>query len=261
MMFESVVPHKERPDRPIQEMWQEFCTTLISTNRPGIKRLLNWMQSDIGNGTLNFVNAPASTRFHGSYPGGLLEHSLNVYTRLMVYVEAELSMAMPEDKMGPEETDRFVNSCTTVALLHDICKIGFYTLETKDVKQYCENGSKSDKGGQFEWVPVNIYKCRDTHKLGHGAASVEIIERFLGVNGLSEAEKFAIRYHMGDFANEPETSGVYNKYPLAVLLHLADLSATYLDERECDDSMDIFWKNLNSFARPVKKPQPEPQGR
>ena len=27
----------------------------------------------------DFFTAPASTRFHGSYEGGLLEHSLNVY--------------------------------------------------------------------------------------------------------------------------------------------------------------------------------------
>lgn len=75
----------------------------------------------------------------------------------------------------------------------------------------------------------------------------------MGINGLTEEEKYAIRYHMGDFANERETGDVYNRYPLATLLHMADIAATYLDERECDDSGDLFWANLNAFARPVKK--------
>ena len=65
----------------------------------------------------------------------------------------------------------------------------------------------------------------------------------------------AIRYHMGDFANERETSEVYNRYPLAAMLHMADLAATYLEERECTDQMDVFWDTVKAFARPVKAPQ------
>lgn len=259
MLFPSVVPKKDGPERPIQEMWTEFCNTLIATERPGVKRLLNWMQSDMGNGTLNFVNAPASTRFHGNYPGGLLEHSLHVYYRLMVYAANEQSMADPDKRMSPEETKQFINTCTIIALLHDVCKIGLYKIETSDKKVYSENGSKSDRGGRYDWVPTRYYKYQDSHKFGHGAASIEIIERFLGIKGLTDEEKYSIRYHMGDFANEPETGDVYNKYPLAVLLHLADVGATYIDERSSDDSMDVFWKNLNSFARPARKEQPEPQ--
>ena len=65
----------------------------------------------------------------------------------------------------------------------------------------------------------------------------------------------AIRYHMGDFANERETSEVYNRYPLAAMLHMADLAATYLEERECTDQMDVFWDTVKAFARPVKAPE------
>ncbi len=67
------------------------------------------------------------------------------------------------------------------------------------------------------------YTVTDTHKFGHGESSVAIIEKFLGVLGLTTEERMAIRYHMGDFANERETSEVYNRYPLAAMLHMADL--------------------------------------
>lgn len=241
---------KEGPDRSIQEMWVDYCNLLIATGRPGVKRLLNWMQSDMTNGTLNFVNAPASTRYHGAYPGGLVEHSLNVYTRLCWLVSEENRMQEESQKLTAEESAQALNSCAIVALLHDLCKCGFYTLEWRNQKVYSDNGSKEDQGGRFDWQSCPCYKVKDTHLFGHGAASLEIAQRFLGVNGLTEEERYAIRYHMGNFENERETSEVYNHYPLATLLHLADLSATYLDERSCGNEIDSFWANLNSFARP-----------
>jgi hypothetical protein len=253
MLFDTKIEHRTAPERPIQEMWQEYCDILQGTKRVGIGRLLNWMQSDMGNGTLNFVDAPASTRFHGSYKGGLLEHSLNVYNRLCLLVSNECSMMPRELREDEELSSRLINSVKVVALLHDLCKIGFYKDDWSNKKVYSENGSKQDEGGRFDWVAVHQYRILDTHKFGHGAASVEIAERFMGINGLTEEEKYAIRYHMGDFANERETGDVYNRYPLATLLHMADIAATYLDERECDESGDIFWANLNTFARTVKK--------
>lgn len=252
MLFDTKIEHRTEPKRPIPEMWEEYCNLLIGTKRVGVKRLLNWLQSDMGNGTLNFVNAPASTRFHGSYAGGLLEHSLNVYHRLYALVAFELNQESNEAKTS-EAAASLVPSITIVALLHDLCKVGFYKDDWSNKKSYSENGSKQDKGGRFDWVEVHQYRVHDTHKFGHGAASVEIAERFMGINGLTEEEKYAIRYHMGDFANERETGDVYNRYPLATLLHMADIAATYLDERECDESGDIFWANLNAFARTVKR--------
>lgn len=45
--------------------------------RPGADKLLEWLKST------DFFTAPASTRFHGAYPGGLVKHSLNVYYALL----------------------------------------------------------------------------------------------------------------------------------------------------------------------------------
>ena len=86
MLFDTKIEHRTEPTRPIQEMWAEYSELLEKTQRVGIKRLLGWLQSDMGNGTLNFLDAPASTRFHGSYPGGLLEHTLNVYNLSLIHI-------------------------------------------------------------------------------------------------------------------------------------------------------------------------------
>lgn len=252
MTFDTIAK-KTEPDHSIQEMWTTYCNLLIDTGRPGVKRLLNWMQSDMGNGTLNFVTAPASTRFHGAYPGGLLEHSLHVYNRLVWFISQENSLRDDAEKLTAEESAQVLNSCTIVALLHDLCKIGFYTEEWRNQKVYSEHGSKEDQSGRYDWQPVHGYKVMDTHYFGHGAASLEIAQRFLGVNGMTEEEKYCIRYHMADYANERETGDVYNRYPLAAMLHMADMAATYLDERSCGDESDAFWANLNAYARPKAK--------
>mgnify|MGYP001117070465 FL=1 len=43
-------------------------------HRDGIEKLLDYLVNKS-----DFFIAPASTRFHGSYDGGLSQHSLNVY--------------------------------------------------------------------------------------------------------------------------------------------------------------------------------------
>lgn len=45
--------------------------------RPGATELLEWLE------TTDFFVAPASTRFHGNYEGGLCEHSVNVWEELV----------------------------------------------------------------------------------------------------------------------------------------------------------------------------------
>lgn len=212
---------------------------------------------------MNYVNAPASTKYHGNYPGGLMEHSWNVYVWLTIIVGNANSMKDADAQLQTEESNAMMTSVAIVALLHDICKVGFYSMEPKNRKTYdaekvknaLQKDVKHDSLGDFIWETVMSYTVTDTHKFGHGESSVAIIEKFLGVLGLTTEERMAIRYHMGDFANERETSEVYNRYPLAAMLHMADLAATYLEERECTDQMDIFWDTVKAFARPVKAPE------
>lgn len=177
-------------------------------HREGAERLLAWLQ------TTDFFSAPASTRFHLAEEGGLLTHSLHVYDRFqeLCYAEAERNETF---QMPSEET---IAIC---ALLHDLCKVNFYTVEMRN--------AKNEKG---EWVKVPYYKVDDQLPFGHGEKSVYIINEFIH---LSQEEAFTIRWHMGGFDDAVKggsyaLSGAFSKYPLAVLLHIADLQATYLDE-------------------------------
>ena len=173
-------------------------------HREGADRLLEWMQ------TTDFFTAPASTRYHCACPSGLVQHSVNVYEVMM-------------EKHFDPETDS-AESFALCALLHDVCKAQFYKISTRNVK--------NEKTGQWEKVPY--YTIEDAFPYGHGEKSVFLIERFVR---LKPAEATAIRWHMGGFDDAARggnfsISVAYDKYPIAVKLHLADLEATYLREKE-----------------------------
>lgn len=173
-------------------------------HREGAKELLVWLA------TTDFFTAPASTRYHCACPEGLLRHSLNVYDVLM------------EKHFDPETDNR--ESFTLCSLLHDLCKAQFYKIGSRNVK--------NEATGQWEKVP--FYQVEDQFPYGHGEKSVYLIERFVR---LKPAEATAIRWHMGGFDDAARggcfsISLAYDKYPLAVKLHLADLEATYLREKE-----------------------------
>ena len=162
----------------------------------------------------DFFTAPASTRFHGNYPGGLCEHSLHVYQCLTDYLSRERAKELYNmGKYTPE-------TIAIVSLLHDVCKIGCYKQSTRNVK---------DKQGNWQQVPW--YEFEDNVPYGHGEKSVYILSGYMK---LSREEAFAIRYHMG-FSGTEDTRNVgkaFEMFPLAFALSTADMEATYfLDEQ------------------------------
>lgn len=182
----------------------DFVELLRTTNRDGIEELIRYLQEET-----DFFTAPASTEYHGAFAGGLLMHSINVC--------AELRLD-PNSKVYPTET------LIIVALLHDICKANCYRTEKRNVK---ENGG---------WVEKQIYVFEDELPLGHGEKSLYLASKFIK---LSDEEAAAIRWHMGAFdcafrGGDRGLNAAYEKYPLAVLLHMADMRATYLVERSDD---------------------------
>ena len=166
-----------------------------SIQRDGADKLLEWLEKS------DFFTAPASSRFHGCHEGGLVAHSINVFRRL--------------------ECDN-AETRAICALLHDLCKVNFYKLSKRNVK--------NEKTGKWESKPY--YTIEDQLPYGHGEKSVYIISGFMK---LTREEAMAIRWHMGGFDDSVRggsfaMSGAFEKYPLAVQLHIADLQATYLDE-------------------------------
>lgn len=91
-------------------------------SRPGADKLLAWLE------TTDFFEAPASTRFHLSRPGGLVEHSLHVYDRLLkLYTFEKTEPGQPGTYFPMAEELETIAIC---GLLHDICKANFYAVIT-----------------------------------------------------------------------------------------------------------------------------------
>lgn len=178
-------------------------------SREGSEALLDYLVNKS-----DFFTAPASAKFHGSYEGGLCEHSINVYDCLKDYLERP----RVEELYGLEYTPETV---AIVALLHDLCKIGCYKAGSRNVK--------NDATGQWEKVPTFFYD--DPLPYGHGEKSVYIISGFMR---LTREEAMAIRWHMGFSGGEDKglVGKALEQYPLAFALSVADMEATYFMEGE-----------------------------
>ena len=172
-------------------MKEEFIKLLKEIDREGMDKLIEFLEHS------DFFIAPASTRFHGAFEGGLLEHSMKVYEIL-------------KQKAGDSDSVRII------ALLHDICKANFYKVDYRNAK---------NELGVWEKVPY--YTVDDTIPYGHGEKSVMMLSEFIK---LTPEERYAIRWHMG-FTEPKELyttiGAAYKKYPIALLVHEADLEATY----------------------------------
>ncbi len=177
-------------------------------HREGADKLLNFLLSTHS----DFFTAPASARFHGSYEGGLLEHSLNVYDCLIDYLSRARITEIYDFPVYSDE------SVAIVALLHDLCKVNCYQKGKRNVKD--DNG---------KWIQIDTYEFHDDIPYGHGEKSVYIISGYMK---LTREEAFAIRYHMG-FAGTEDARNVgaaFEKFPLAFALSTADMEATYFIE-------------------------------
>lgn len=168
--------------------------------RQGSKELLEWMKKT------DFFTTPASSKYHCACEHGLVMHSVSVFNTLT-------------EKHFDEETDN-IESFAICALLHDLCKANFYKVSTRNVK--------NEETGKWDKVPY--YAVEDQFPYGHGEKSVFLIERFMR---LKIDEAMAIRWHMGGFDDNSgfSISLAYERYPLAVKLHLADLESTYIREK------------------------------
>lgn len=175
--------------------------------REGADKLLEYLDSK----SSDFFTAPASQRFHGAYPEGLVEHSVNVYHCLEAYLAREHVQQVYGMQYEAE-------SIAIVALLHDVCKMNCYKPGFRNVKD--ENGV---------WQKVPSYDYEDKLPYGHGEKSVYIVNGFIR---LTREEAFAIRYHMGFSGIEDKRNigEAFERFPLAFALNVADMEATYFLE-------------------------------
>lgn len=180
----------------------EFKTEAAVIKRDGIKDLMEWLEST------DFFTAPASTRFHGAYEGGLARHSLNVYSQL----ERLVNWYGYSEEYSKE-------TLAIVALFHDVCKVGCYKTEMR--------WRKDDRN---QWEQYATYRFQEDFAFGgHGSKSVFLVQNFAK---LTPDEAVAINCHMGqwDATTYSNPTAAYEKCPLAWLLHVADEAADFIDK-------------------------------
>lgn len=158
-----------------------------------------------------FFDAPASTKYHGVYPGGLFDHSA------MVYVELEnLTEKLGLKWKRPE-------SPFIIGMFHDLCKYDQY-IEVPGIEADVGNGMTitAQGGSHYEYNKHTLLK-------GHGAKSVMLLSRFIN---LTEEEVLCIRYHMGPYETEEwnEFDLAIRKYPTVLFTHTADMIASKVDD-------------------------------
>jgi hypothetical protein len=188
-------------------MEEFYSLAAAEIHRPGISNLMNWLKNET-----DFFTSPASAKYHGSHEGGLCEHSVNVCKRLI---------ALTNDASFSPEAIRLVS------LFHDVCKVNNYKLDTRNVK--------NSETNQWEKVPYYTY-ADNPLPYGHGEKSVYMISKFIQ---LTDEEAMAINWHMGPFDERAKggsstMTAAFEKFPLALYLHQADMQATYLDEKRAE---------------------------
>lgn len=169
-----------------------------------------------GSAIINYLNntdfwdAPASTRFHECYEGGLVEHSLKVYKHLN-FLNYQHFLHFPQ------------KSVVKSALFHDLCKVNFYKPTQKNKKMV--DGT---------WVRERGYTVQDDFPVGHGEKSVIILLEN-GVD-LTQEEMMAIRWHMGaytdgskEYISQQAITNAQNRSKLVSALQIADQMAVWLD--------------------------------
>ena len=189
----------------------------IDIFRPHIKREgADQLPDSLTGPCSDVLTAPASTRYHNAWEGGLCAHSLNVYDCLRDYLQRETVRGKYGLLYSPE-------SIAIVALLHDLCKVNIYKVSSRNVK---------DEYGRWKTVPY--YEFDDQLPYGHGEKSVYVIGGYMK---LTREEAFAIRYHMGfsEEGNVRNVGAAFEMFPLAVALSIADTEATFFVESEHKD--------------------------
>lgn len=143
---------------------------------------------------IGFFDAPASTRFHGNYDGGLFDHSLEV-TKSLVELTEKLGLTWER----PE-------SPYIVGMYHDLCKCDLYKWDIET--------------GRYVYNDDGIIP-------GHGEKSVIIAQKYIY---LTDEEIACIRWHMGAYEKDPKMWDYYGraieKYPNVLYTHTADMIAS-----------------------------------
>ena len=177
--------------------------------------ILNWLEK------YGFFEAPAAAQNHSNYPSGLVEHSLNVADFLVELTEKN------QLKWKNKETP------ILIGLLHDLCKVCFYKLGAKNVK--------NEVTGKWESVPN--YSITDDTALtalgNHGDRSATMALLLLMEKDPFESPAMVelisgIRFHMG-FSQDGDTRAYSNAMAVNQTLPWVNLADTLAANKETQE--------------------------
>lgn len=208
----------------IEQNKQTFISLIRSITRDFDKeKLINWLSEKS-----DFFTAPASTKYHGNFEGGLCQHCLNVFYSLESLCDT-FATDWQRNEQNPERDQTPVprynkDSVIIVGLLHDLSKVNFYETYNRNVKNEVTG----------KWEQVSEYRTIDSHNRfiygNHEETAEFMVRSFIP---LTLEESVAILHHMGGTnfdSSQTDLSIIYNKYNLTVLLHSADLLSTFILE-------------------------------
>ena len=202
--IESVYDHDKATSilKMIEEAYIHTDELLWTYRRKGYSHLLEYLVNDT-----DFLTAPASTKFHGNFPGGLLVHSYTVTKRM-----SELSKLSGISNY--ETTDE---SITLTGIFHDLCKVNTYEKLIEGANITIIYNSSNPFGYQHKEELITGF---------HGPKSVFILQKYIN---LKNWEATAIMCHMGNFESK-DSSKVFETNHLAWILHAADEASTFIDK-------------------------------
>lgn len=194
----------------IEEAYIHTDELLWTYRRKGFSRLMEYLVNET-----DYLMAPASTKFHGNFPGGLLVHSYAV-TKRMQDLKSGLGI---DDYTCSDESMVFCG------LFHDLCKVDYYkndyaTIEDNDGNEVKKIYLNSNNANPFGYCVDEKYICGF-----HGPKSVYMLQKYFVMKNWEAA---AIMAHMGNFESK-DSSKVFETNQLAWLLHAADEAATFID--------------------------------
>lgn len=189
-------------------------STLNALDRKGIPAVLEFLR------TTDYYTAPSSMSNHSNFQGGLVEHSILVYSLAMRIREGMVQMNPELDTKIPK------GSVALSALLHDLCKCCFYKAVMKN-----------KRGEDGQWTSYVGYTVEDQFPIGHGEKSVIMLQD-MGLS-MTPEEMLAIRYHMGCWDGNIMSNDMkyahnraVERAPLVVLIQTADYMSSLVYERK-----------------------------
>ena len=190
-----------------EERLEHFLMACEGSEFEPSKDMQKWLNDN------GFFTAPASTKYHGAYPGGLFDHSYSVSGRLLELTEKN-------DLVWHRKQSPFI-----IGMFHDLCKCDQYIPIVEDEYVLSAGGNKLVSTPIIKGYEYNT----KTVLKGHGSKSVMILSQLMT---LTEEEMLCIRYHMGAYEKEEwtEFDMAIRKYPNVLWTHMADMLASKVDD-------------------------------